>query len=168
MLNEAAHLIASSLDVCLNTSIRHASFVTCPAHELGDVLNTDADNRLILAGHGIRRAPTFGGHRHAMHAGRIDHVHERLGFSQADRLGKIQLDARAMEQRIDSFVFAQDSRQERRHLAFAVDDYAGALARHRAMGCVAMENSAMGIYFITDPDGYWLEIIPYDFYSKHH
>ena len=115
-------MIASSLDVCLNTSIRHASFVTCPAHELGDVLNTDADNRLILAGHGIRRAPTFGGHRHAMHAGRIDHVHERLGFSQADRLGKIQLDARAMEQRIDSFVFAQDSRQERRHLAFAVSN----------------------------------------------
>ena len=53
------------------------------------------------------------------------------------------------------------------HLAFAVDDYADALARHRAMGCVAMENPAMGIYFITDPDGYWLEITPSDFYSKH-
>ena len=23
-----------------------------------------------------------------------------------------------------------------------------------------LENSKMGIYFINDPDGYWLEIIP--------
>jgi len=28
------------------------------------------------------------------------------------------------------------------------------------MGCVCHENSAMGIYFIEDPDGYWVEIIP--------
>jgi lactoylglutathione lyase len=46
------------------------------------------------------------------------------------------------------------------HLAFTVDDYAAALAKHKAMGAVCFENAAMGIYFIEDPDGYWLEIIP--------
>ncbi len=46
------------------------------------------------------------------------------------------------------------------HLAFKVDDYAAALAKHQAMGVVCFENAAMGIYFIEDPDGYWLEIVP--------
>lgn len=46
------------------------------------------------------------------------------------------------------------------HVAFYVDDYAGALAKHKAMNCVVYENEAMGIYFIVDPDGYWTEIIP--------
>jgi lactoylglutathione lyase len=46
------------------------------------------------------------------------------------------------------------------HLAFKVDDYAAALAKHKAMGVVCFENAGMGIYFIEDPDGYWLEIVP--------
>lgn len=46
------------------------------------------------------------------------------------------------------------------HLAFRTDDYAAAHAKHEAMGCVCFENPAMGIYFIEDPDGYWLEIVP--------
>ena len=46
------------------------------------------------------------------------------------------------------------------HVAFYVDDYAGALAKHKAMNCIVYENEAMGIYFIADPDGYWTEIIP--------
>jgi lactoylglutathione lyase len=46
------------------------------------------------------------------------------------------------------------------HLAFTVDDYPEALAKHKAMRAVCFENAAMGIYFIEDPDGYWLEIIP--------
>jgi lactoylglutathione lyase len=46
------------------------------------------------------------------------------------------------------------------HLAFLVDDYAAAHAKHKAMGCICFENPAMGIYFISDPDGYWLEVIP--------
>jgi lactoylglutathione lyase len=46
------------------------------------------------------------------------------------------------------------------HLAVRVDDYDGALAKHRAMGCVCYENPGMGIYFIADPDGYWIEILP--------
>ena len=46
------------------------------------------------------------------------------------------------------------------HLAFRVDDYEAALAKHKKMGCVCYENESMGIYFIADPDGYWLEIVP--------
>ncbi|MCU0080522.1 VOC family protein [Extibacter muris] len=46
------------------------------------------------------------------------------------------------------------------HLAFRVDDFGKALAHHREMGCVCFENAEMGIYFIEDPDGYWIEICP--------
>lgn len=46
------------------------------------------------------------------------------------------------------------------HLAFRTDDYEAAHAKHEAMGCICYENSQMGIYFIKDPDGYWLEVLP--------
>lgn len=46
------------------------------------------------------------------------------------------------------------------HMAFRTDDYEGAYAKHKEMGCICYENPDMGIYFISDPDGYWLEIIP--------
>ncbi|MCL2226761.1 MAG: VOC family protein [Oscillospiraceae bacterium] len=46
------------------------------------------------------------------------------------------------------------------HVAFIVDDYDAAYAKHKDMGCICYENTAMGLYFIEDPDGYWLEIIP--------
>ncbi len=46
------------------------------------------------------------------------------------------------------------------HLAFEVDDMEAARAKHREMGCICYENANMGIYFIVDPDGYWLEIVP--------
>jgi lactoylglutathione lyase len=46
------------------------------------------------------------------------------------------------------------------HLAFVADDFADAFTQHKEMGCVCYENPAMGIYFIEDPDGYWLEILP--------
>ena len=46
------------------------------------------------------------------------------------------------------------------HIAFTVDDFAAAHALHSEMGCICYENKGMGIYFIADPDGYWLEVIP--------
>ena len=46
------------------------------------------------------------------------------------------------------------------HLAFEVDDYAAAHALHRSMDCICYENEEMGLYFINDPDGYWIEIMP--------
>jgi lactoylglutathione lyase len=55
-----------------------------------------------------------------------------------------------------------DLGEEEFHLAFHVDDFEAAHAHHEKMGCIAFENHDMGIYFITDPDGYWLEVIPED------
>ena len=46
------------------------------------------------------------------------------------------------------------------HLALMVDDFDGAHALHEKMGCICYENKAMGIYFINDPDDYWIEIVP--------
>ena len=46
------------------------------------------------------------------------------------------------------------------HLAFATEDYEAAHKLHEEMGCICFENPAMGIYFIEDPDGYWLEVVP--------
>ena len=46
------------------------------------------------------------------------------------------------------------------HLAFVTDNFEGAHKKHKEMGCICYENEAMGIYFIEDPDGYWLEILP--------
>ena len=53
-----------------------------------------------------------------------------------------------------------DIREEEFHLAFKVDDFEAAHALHEKMGCICFENHSMGIYFIQDPDGYWLEVIP--------
>ena len=46
------------------------------------------------------------------------------------------------------------------YLAFRTEDFEAAHALHEKMGCICYENPAMGIYFINDPDGYWLEIVP--------
>lgn len=46
------------------------------------------------------------------------------------------------------------------HLAFSTDDFEAAYELHREMGCICYENKSMGVYFIQDPDGYWLEIVP--------
>ena len=46
------------------------------------------------------------------------------------------------------------------HLAFTAPDMEAAHRKHAEMGCICFENPAMGIYFIEDPDGYWIEIIP--------
>ncbi len=31
---------------------------------------------------------------------------------------------------------------------------------HREMGVICYENFDMGLYFIADPDGYWIEVVP--------
>ena len=46
------------------------------------------------------------------------------------------------------------------HLALTAGDFDAAYAKHQAMGVVCYENPKMGIYFISDPDGYWIEIVP--------
>ncbi len=47
------------------------------------------------------------------------------------------------------------------HLCFRVaGDYDAVRAYHKEMGCVCFENEAMGLYFISDPDDYWIEVLP--------
>jgi lactoylglutathione lyase len=46
------------------------------------------------------------------------------------------------------------------HLALETDNFEAAHKLHKEMGCICFENEAMGIYFITDPDNYWIEILP--------
>jgi lactoylglutathione lyase len=46
------------------------------------------------------------------------------------------------------------------HLAIRVDDFDAAYEHHKNMGCICFENKDMGIYFINDPDDYWVEILP--------
>jgi len=53
-----------------------------------------------------------------------------------------------------------DLGDEEFHVAFKTDDFDAAHALHAKMDCICFENKEMGIYFINDPDGYWLEIVP--------
>lgn len=46
------------------------------------------------------------------------------------------------------------------HIAFETSNFEEAYNKHKEMGCICFENKSMGIYFISDPDGYWLEILP--------
>ena len=47
------------------------------------------------------------------------------------------------------------------HLCFRVaGDYDDTRRFHKEMGCVCFENEAMGLYFINDPDDYWIEVLP--------
>lgn len=46
------------------------------------------------------------------------------------------------------------------HMAFRTEDFEAAHKLHEEIGCICYENPKMGIYFISDPDGYWSEILP--------
>ena len=53
-----------------------------------------------------------------------------------------------------------DIGEEEFHLAFRTDDFEAAHRLHEEMGCICFANPEIGLYFIQDPDGYWLEVIP--------
>lgn len=47
------------------------------------------------------------------------------------------------------------------HLCFRLEgDYDEIRKYHKEMNCVCFENHSMGLYFINDPDDYWIEILP--------
>ena len=47
------------------------------------------------------------------------------------------------------------------HLCLRVEgDYDAVREYHREMGCICYENHKMGLYFINDPDDYWIEVLP--------
>ena len=95
---------------------------------------------------------------------------EALGLHEARRKEKPDFTLVYLADETDTFqlelTWLKDRKEpynlgdEEFHLAFETDDYEAAHALHEKMGCIAFENPAMGIYFIKDPDGYWLEIVP--------
>ena len=46
------------------------------------------------------------------------------------------------------------------HIAFEVDDFDAYRKLHEEMDCIVFDNPRMGLYFIADPDGSWIEILP--------
>ena len=46
------------------------------------------------------------------------------------------------------------------HFALRTDDIEAARAMHKEMGCIAYEVPEFGVYYIKDPDGYLVEIMP--------
>ena len=47
------------------------------------------------------------------------------------------------------------------HICFRVaEDYNEVFEFHKSKGWVCYENHDMHLYFINDPDGYWIEILP--------
>jgi len=47
------------------------------------------------------------------------------------------------------------------HICIRVEgDYDKIREYHREMGCICYENHSMGLYFINDPDDYWIEVLP--------
>ncbi len=50
------------------------------------------------------------------------------------------------------------------HICYKVEgDYDAIREYHREMGCVCYENHDMGLYFINDPDDYWIEVLPINY-----
>ena len=46
------------------------------------------------------------------------------------------------------------------HLAFMVDDFQASYEKHKEMNCIFRQHKEAGLYWITDPDGYLIEIVP--------
>jgi lactoylglutathione lyase len=45
------------------------------------------------------------------------------------------------------------------HMAVRSTSKETAYEHHKKMGCICYENKEMGLYFISDPDGYWIEVL---------
>ena len=73
-----------------------------------------------------------------------------------DGITDFQLELTWLKDRTEPY----DLGDEEFHLAFETDDYESFYKRHKEMGCICFENPGMGIYFIQDLDGYWIEIVP--------
>ena len=80
----------------------------------------------------------------------------KLVFLKDEANSPFQLELTWMTERTEPY----DLGEQEYHLAFLTDEYDALHARHEAMGCICFENPSMGIYFIEDPDGYWIEIVP--------
>lgn len=74
----------------------------------------------------------------------------------SDGKGGAQLELTWLRDRTEPY----DLGDEEFHIGFETEDIESAHKKHEEMGVICFENPALGIYFINDPDGYWLEIVP--------
>lgn len=73
-----------------------------------------------------------------------------------DGVTDFQLELTWMRDRTEPY----DLGEQEFHLAFVAENMEIAHEKHEKMGCICFENPSMGIYFVEDPDGYWIEVIP--------
>ena len=73
-----------------------------------------------------------------------------------DGVTDFQLELTWMRDRTEPY----DLGEQEFHLAFVAENMEIAHEKHDKMGCICFENPSMGIYFVEDPDGYWIEVIP--------
>lgn len=75
----------------------------------------------------------------------------------SDGVSPFMLELTWLKEHTDSY----DLGENESHLCFRVaGDYDKIREYHRSMECVCFENEVMGLYFINDPDDYWIEILP--------
>lgn len=75
----------------------------------------------------------------------------------ADDFGKFLLELTWLRDHTEAYELGENES----HLCLRVeDDYEEVRRFHKEMGCVCFENEQMGLYFINDPDDYWIEILP--------
>lgn len=74
----------------------------------------------------------------------------------SDERGDYQLELTWLRDRTEPYELGDNET----HIAFEAQDFEAAKKLHQKMGCICFDNPSMGIYFIEDPDGYWLEVLP--------
>jgi lactoylglutathione lyase len=95
---------------------------------------------------------------------------EALGLKEVRRINRDGYDLSFLEDGVSGWQMeltclhdhpqAYDLGENEIHTCLRVDDFDAAFKKHTEMGCVCFENAAIGVYFIEDPDGYWVEITP--------
>ena len=73
-----------------------------------------------------------------------------------DEEGRYQLELTWLREKTEPY----DLSSNEIHIAFETDDGEAVHRQHRELGCICLENKELGVYFIEDSDGYWIEIIP--------
>ena len=76
--------------------------------------------------------------------------------SLSDGQSDVKLELVAHEDRLNPY----DLGENETHIAFTTEHFEEARELHQQMDCICYENPKKNLYFINDPDGYWLEILP--------
>lgn len=106
----------------------------------------------------IKRSREFYQEALGLHIARQHHAEDgsfHLIYLEDD-LGHFQLELTELKDRKEAY----DLGECEFHLAFITENFQQARQHHQQMGVICFDNPDMGIYFIEDPDGYWVEIVP--------